>query len=84
MSFNPNNWCDDVENINLETHPVKKLICIAVDLLNVFTPVVRFTEIMIKIIKDFLVDNHVITELLLILAPIAPITLLVGYFFDTL
>lgn len=84
FNFDPTTWCKDISNIDVDKRPIRKLICVAIELLDMLTPVARFIELLTGIIRDFLLDSHSFTEMLIILGPVIPIGIMVGYFFDTL
>lgn len=84
FDFDPHTWCRDTQSIDINQRPIRKLICVAIDLLDILTPLTRFVELLIHMVKDFMIDNHNITEMVIILSPAIPIGVLVGYFLDTL
>lgn len=80
--FNPATWCQTDGDIR--SQPIKRLVCAITDVIQFITPLTRFIELLFGIVRDFILDNHEYTEILIILAPVIPIGVLVGYFFDTL
>jgi hypothetical protein len=84
MGFNPETWCDDAEDEDIARKPIKVLICTAVQILELVTPIVRFIKTMMEISLELILEANFLTELLIILSPIVPIAVVLAYFFDTL
>tara|TARA_R110002126_G_scaffold274656_3_gene419786 strand:+ start:278 stop:526 length:249 start_codon:yes stop_codon:yes gene_type:complete len=82
MGFDPQNWCDD--DIDSGKKPIKALICTVVKMLELITPTVRFIKTMMEITLELILEANFLTELIIIFAPVIPIAILFGYFFDTL
>ena len=80
MGFNPESWCADVEDENIAKKPIKVLICTAVNMLELVTPLVRFIKTMMEIGLELVLEANFITELIIILAPVVPIGILISYF----
>jgi hypothetical protein len=81
-NFDPDNWC--AGDYSVRDKPIKKLICIVVDLLELITPLVSFINLLFNATKDLIIDNKEFTELLLILTPSIPLVVLTYYFLTEL
>ena len=84
MGFNPETWCDGAENENIAKKPIKVLICTAVNMLDLITPLIRFIKTMMEISLELILEANFLTEFIIILAPVLPIAVVLSYFFDTL
>ena len=84
MGFNPETWCNDVDEDEISKKPVKILICTAVRMLDLITPIIRFVKTMMEIALELILEANFLTEMIIVLSPLVPLAVLLGYFFDTL
>jgi len=81
-NFDPDTWCK--EDLDLAENPVKKIICFLVELITFIPPLTSFVEIIFNTLRDLIIDARDYTEIFIILTPIIPLGILMGYFFDTM
>ena len=84
MGFNPENWCDDIEDESITRKPVKVIVCTIVRVIQLFSPFVKFIKTLQDIFLEMLFEANFITEILIMLAPIVPIAVMFRYFLDSL